>query len=216
MDRVRRLIVNAAERRGLELKEISLRLGKNHAYLQQFINRGVPNKLKEDTRAALAEILEIPEEEIGGRASSASRRSDDANVIRIPEYRVHVSAGGGALVAEEEVRQEWPFAVSYLREELGLDRSKLAIVEVQGDSMEPTLHTGDRVLVNMSDRRVSQPGIFILNDGDGTYIKRVEKIPASNPPRIVLISDNEIHGRYEVPTEAINIVGRVVWCAKRL
>jgi len=216
MDAVRKRLVNAIEDRGLTLKDASLRIGRNHAYLQQFVERGIPARLKEGDRVKLSALLNVPEKELGAPERAGQLVAANSNVSNVPEYQVHVSAGGGALVAEENKRRDWPFATDYLKQELGLERSKLAIVEVRGDSMEPTLSSGDRVLVNMSDRQVSQPGIFIVFDGDGTVVKRVEKIPGSVPTRIVLISDNPLHGRYELDSDVVQIVGRVVWRAGRI
>jgi phage repressor protein C with HTH and peptisase S24 domain len=215
MDHVRKLIARTAKERGLTYKELSLAMGRNHAYLQQFIERDVPALLKERDRSKLAEILGLSEVDLGAPVKKITQAVND-NISNVPEYRVHVSAGGGSMVASEDKRRDWPFASDYLRNELGLDRAKLAMLEVRGDSMEPTLSSGDRVMVNMSDRQVSQPGIFVLYDGDGTVIKRVEKIPYSDPEQIVIKSDNPAHGTYTVLGELVNIVGRVVWAARRL
>jgi phage repressor protein C with HTH and peptisase S24 domain len=133
----------------------------------------------------------------------------------IPEFDVHVSAGGGSLVADESEISRWPFNPDYISKFLGLAKAKLAIVEVRGDSMEPTLMSGDRVLVNMSDQQISQSGIFVLYDGDGTVVKRVDK-KIGEDETVTLISDNPIHERYEVPIYLLNVVGRVVWVARRL
>lgn len=216
MDTIRKKLVNAIEEKGLTLKDVSLRLGRNHAYLQQFVERNIPTRLKENDRVKLSEMLGLEEADLGAPARNREAATEASNVTSIVEYNVHVSAGGGALVGEENKRRNWPFASDYLRDELGLSRSRLAVVEVRGDSMEPTLSSGDRVLVNMSDHQVSQPGIFIIYDGDGTVVKRVEKIPGSKPPKIVLISDNPLHGRYELDSEDVQIVGRVVWRAGRI
>lgn len=62
MDTVRERISKAADRRGQTLKQLSLAVGKNHAYLQQFISRGVPRSLPEDVRRNLARMLEIDED----------------------------------------------------------------------------------------------------------------------------------------------------------
>lgn len=140
----------------------------------------------------------------------------DTSVFKVvPEYNVHVSAGGGAAVGDEEVVAQWPFNPEYLNKFLGLTRAQLALVEVRGDSMEPTLNPGDRVLVNMSDKQISQSGIFVLFDGDGTVVKRVDK-RIGDDETVTLISDNTIHERYDVPLDQVNVVGRVVWVARRL
>jgi len=133
---------------------------------------------------------------------------------QIPEYGIEASAGGGALIDEEHIVRQWPFDASYLSNYVGLTHSNVAIVEVRGDSMEPTLRSGDRVLVDLNDKHIAQPGIFIVYDGNGTVIKRVEKVPGQD--RVILISDNPLHGRYEIAANDIQVAGRVVWKAGRL
>src|ERR1044071_2942862 len=56
---VRELIRRELDARRLSMKEVSERIGKNHAYLQQFLERGKPDRLPEDVREALAPILGV-------------------------------------------------------------------------------------------------------------------------------------------------------------
>lgn len=135
--------------------------------------------------------------------------------VPVVEYDVRVSAGGGFHISDETKRDVWLFSRRYLADELRLSPSRLVVLEVVGDSMEPTLKSGDRVLVNMADTRVSQPGIFVLWDGDGTVVKRLELVPSSKPPVLKRISDNPLHGTYDVPAVDTKIIGRVVWIARR-
>lgn len=142
----------------------------------------------------------------------------DMETVAVPEYNVRVSAGGGFHIGDETIKDSWVFSRSYIENELHLPAAAngMVILEVMGDSMEPTLHSGDRVLVNMGDRRISQPGIFVLWDGDGTVVKRLEIVPDSDPPKLMRISDNPRHKTYEVLAEHANIIGRVVWVARRM
>lgn len=211
MDAIRKRIWRLIQDRELDMQAVSIALGRNKAYLQQYLHRGVPARLKELDRRKLAEILNISESEIGGPADIVTFPTQFREV---PEYDVRISAGGGMAVAEEQVRSRWPFTEEYLTSELRLSNSSLAVLEVRGDSMEPTLSTGDRILVDMGDKQVSQPGIFVVYDGDGTVVKRVEKIPGK--PVLVLISDNPLHGKYEIDAEEVRVVGRVVWRAGRI
>lgn len=137
-------------------------------------------------------------------------------VIILPEYDVRASAGGGFIVERETVKGEWPFPRSYVESELRVSARNLVVLEVIGDSMHPTLESGDRVLVNMSDCRVSQPGVFVLWDGDGTVVKRLELVPGTEPPKLRRISDNPLHGTYEVLADDTKIVGRAVWYGRRM
>ncbi|MET3352340.1 UNVERIFIED_ORG: phage repressor protein C with HTH and peptisase S24 domain [Xanthobacter viscosus] len=61
MDAVRQLIIDRVNELGTDLKAASLAMGRNHAYLQQFISRGVPVELKERDRIALATFLRVEE-----------------------------------------------------------------------------------------------------------------------------------------------------------
>lgn len=136
--------------------------------------------------------------------------------IQIPEYDVRASMGGGFIVDTETVKDYWTFSRRYLVDEMRIGARELVVIELVGDSMAPTLLSGDRALVDMSDKRLGTPGIFALWDGDGTVAKRIERIPNTNPQKIRLISDNQFHGSYEVLAEETNIIGRVVWFARRL
>ena len=66
MDPVRELVLARLDAIGETLKSASIKLGKNHAYLQQFIHRGVPARLPEETRHALARLLGIEEARLRG------------------------------------------------------------------------------------------------------------------------------------------------------
>jgi phage repressor protein C with HTH and peptisase S24 domain len=63
-DSARRLIEAIIQERSLELRPISLQLGRNHAYLQQFLRRSKPAHLPEDVRHDLATILGVPEKDL--------------------------------------------------------------------------------------------------------------------------------------------------------
>lgn len=202
------------------LAEIRKSRGLSRAQLADLMNTtevSIGRYEREDSRLniplmeRLAEALGTTVGEIVG-----SEPVSDGSSVQIPEYDVRVSAGGGFHIDTETQKDTWPFSRSYIEGELRLNTSQLVILEVIGDSMAPTLQSGDRVLVNMADTRISQPGIFVLWDGDGTVVKRLEMIPGSEPAKIRRISDNPLHGDYEVLAQETNIIGRVVWYARRM
>lgn len=155
-------------------------------------------------------------EEDGAPGPDAAPPDLSADMVAIPEYDVRLSAGPGALVGEEAAVDVWTFSRRYLVDQMRLNPDTLAVVEVVGDSMMPTLATGDRVLIDHADRNPARGGIFALWDTDATVVKRVERIPASDPPMLTLISDNKNHNQYQVLAEYVNVIGRVVWFARRL
>ncbi len=140
----------------------------------------------------------------------------DKKTVLVPEYDFRASMGGGYVVDQETIKDIWPFSRRYVENDLRLQARGLLIIEVVGDSMEPTLSSGDRVMVDTSDKRIGIPGIFVLWDGDGMVAKRLQKIPGTDPAQILSISDNPLQERYKVFADEINIVGRVVWFARRM
>lgn len=220
-DAVRKLIEATAKERGYNLAKLSRELGRNPAYMQQFIERGVPQTLPEKTRWRLADILGLDESLLGApkrvKREPSSDLPLDGKLTAVNMRDIRLSAGPGAEVDEDNsTTAKWPFPQAYLRHTLSLRTPNLEIVEVVGDSMEPTLHSGDRIMVDLSDKDVTAGGVFALYDGQGTVIKRVEKVPLSDPPQVVLISDNPHHNQYTVLADLVNIAGRVVWYGRRL
>lgn len=141
---------------------------------------------------------------------------DDA-FVAIPSVAVRPSMGGGHVIEEEPVfGKPYHFQRSWIKQGLRADPASLRIMHVEGDSMMPTLHSGDIVLVDMSRRSPTPPGIFVLHDGMGLVAKRLERIPNSDPPRVRIISDNTFYSPYEGLADEVNIVGRIRWFAREI
>lgn len=173
-------------------------------------------------RAVLGSLPDSTDEESTqpsdiGQFATSRNSSEPPDTINIPELDIQVAAGGGVVVDHEHVKGQWSLPRAYIEFVLGATApANLIMVEVKGDSMDPLLLPGDRVVVDPSDTTPSPPGIFVLWDGLGTVIKRVEHIHGSDPMTFRLISDNTLHGPYEITAEESNVVGRVVWRAGRL
>ncbi len=64
---VRANLQRLADEHGDTLQSLSVLLGRNHAYLQQFVQRGSPKVLAEDDRLALAQHFRVDERLLGAR-----------------------------------------------------------------------------------------------------------------------------------------------------
>jgi len=73
MDAVRELVVGRLAEIGETLKSASEKLGRNHAYLQQFVQRGTPARLPEDVRRDLAALIGVDEALLRGEAPPRRR-----------------------------------------------------------------------------------------------------------------------------------------------
>lgn len=75
-------------------------------------------------------------------------------------------------------------------------------------------------MVDTQDRSPSPPGIFVVWDGFGLVVKRMEMVPYSDPPKVRLISRNREYSTLELPAEDVHINGRVfgkwLWTCLRI
>lgn len=63
-EEIRKKIARLIVEKGLNYAQVSLAIGKNVAYMQQFIKNGSPRRLGEIERHKLAQILRVDEQEL--------------------------------------------------------------------------------------------------------------------------------------------------------
>ncbi|MCW1381447.1 S24 family peptidase [Novosphingobium sp. KCTC 2891] len=215
-----------ATARGVSLSALSGLIGRNTTYLQQFVRKGSPRKLEENDRRTLAEFFGVAESELGAPVRGgvltvdlpgvaprqpAAPRPVAAEWADIPRLPLGASAGPGTLAGEEIPSGRLRFNNRWLKGQ-GLEPAMLSVIEVEGDSMEPTLRDGDEILVDRTVRPV-RAGIHVIRLDDVLLVKRLETGPAGT---LRVISDNPAYPRMERPFGEVEIVGRVVWKGGRL
>lgn len=140
----------------------------------------------------------------------------------IPELDAKLGAGEGAIGAiinlplgnsaasAHAVVAEWLIPTNYLRNEAKAQPNQTIILEVIGDSMQPTYMPGDRVLVDLSQNQLVADTVFAISDGySEPQIKRLQRIPFSNPTTVKIISDNPALETFEVELSRLLIIGRI-------
>ena len=201
------------EERGEDYVSLSRLIGRNAAYVQQFIKRGVPRRLAEDDRRALARYFGVSETLLGG--PTAELRFDPDGLVVVPRLDVGASAGPGALGASDRAGSYLGFDPKWLRG-LGADPQRLSIIRVEGDSMSPTLADGDEILVDGSEPADRlRDGIYVLRLDDALMVKRLALNPATR--HVSVKSDNAAYPSWpDCDLKSIDIIGRVVWAGRRI
>lgn len=190
--------------RGVSFAELSRVIGRNPAYLQQYVKRGTPRELAERDRARLAAYLGVAEARLGGRPNESN--------VEVPRIDVGASAGPGGLVDGEERRRPFAFPPALLRQ-LGVSPAAASMIRVRGDSMSPTLEDGDEILVDRDSRRVEgRGGIFVLRLDGELMVKRLR--PAVGGVEVA--SDNPDYPPRVVAARAIEVIGRVAWLSRAI
>lgn len=213
MDDARRSLDELIQRRGYSYSELSRLLGRNTAYIQQYIRRGSPRQLDEQDRTILARLFGVDEKVLGG---PVRRTGPVVELVHVPVLEVQASAGHGALAAMESNSAQFGFEEKWLRRLTASKASNLSIIGVLGDSMEPTLHDGDEVMVDLGDGQARlRDGIYVLRMDDMLSVKRIAIEPQDK--RVSVLSDNPTYPSWRgLERRMLNIVGRVLWFGRTL
>jgi phage repressor protein C with HTH and peptisase S24 domain len=193
---------------------LSRLIGRNPAYIQQFIKRGVPRKLAEEDRRKLARYFDVDETVLGGPGKPAGASAE--SLIAIPRYDIRASAGAGAFAEGEVPVAHLGFDSRFLSQLCSARPSDLSIIRVRGDSMYPTLADGDDIMVDRSvgGTRVSD-GIYVLRRDDSLMVKRIAVHPDSR--RLTISSDNGAYPTWgDCAPDSVDVIGRVVWAGRKI
>lgn len=211
-------------------RELSLRAGINEKAVNQILT-GKSQHPRSDTVAALAQTMGVPVADLISSptlpagvtrgvlpAASRERATRHARLdIMVPELAVTPQAGGGSEMPEMDgsghhpVVGHWTMPADYLRSYVSQPQD-VRVLRVAGDSMEPEYPAGERVMVDTSHRVPSPPGVYVLWDGFGLVLKRLELIMGTTaPPRLRISSVNAAaYPAYERGLDEVVINGRVI------
>jgi len=229
LDQARMNLLTLIADNGTDLANVSQAIGRNAAYLQQFIKRGSPRSLGEPEREALGRRFGVSPDlfrgdttlqvssQSGPRVDVAARPSiTRPTQTQIPEYDIAAAAGHGTFPISDSAENgldpvdQWSIPRKYLAA-FSERPDCLAVIRVAGDSMEPDYNAGERVLVDRSHVLPSPPGVYVLWDGLGLVLKRVEVIFGTQDPVMIRISSiNSAYSTYDRALSEVHINGRVV------
>ncbi|NQY77391.1 MAG: helix-turn-helix transcriptional regulator [Halomonas sp.] len=129
----------------------------------------------------------------------------------VPLYDAQCSAGAGAWNENCRVLTHISFTRYSLRKQ-GLTPEHLSAIRIDGDSMEPVLHSGDTVLIDHTRTTIEGEGIYILRLDGHLYAKRLQR----QFNGVSIISANKEYDKVLVPQDQLHeldIIGRAVWSA---
>jgi phage repressor protein C with HTH and peptisase S24 domain len=89
------------------------------------------------------------------------------------------------------------------------------VLDTTGDSMAPTIVSGERVIVDTGHKTPTPDGLYAIRDTfECIVVKRLQVLRSSRPTRVKVISDNPNHPSEEAPLGELEIVGKVLCCLK--
>ncbi len=180
-----------------------------------------------DTLLRLAEVLECDAGWLlTGRSadgsspppapSPSSPVSPNDDFVYVPEYDIGGEGREGSIQSSQIV-DHLAFKRHWVEQELRTRPEHLVLIHCTGDAMEPTLRTGDLLLVDRSPEKKRGDGVYLLNIEGGLYVRRLEQRVDGS---LIVRGDNPAAApetRLERDSlKDLNLVGRVVWVGRRI
>lgn len=204
-------VVFARKHRGLTQERLAELMGTSKQQVSRL--EGGERAVSPTWAERIGRVLSVSPEDIlfGDRARVVPGHQLSSRTVEVVELDVRAAAGAGLENGESPPEvAKWAVPRALVEGVTTALASRLRVITIYGDSMEPTLSPGTRVMVDTEDRVPSPPGIFVVFDGLGLVCKRVEFLPRSDPPSVRLMSDNPRYSAYECPLEEAHIQARVI------
>jgi len=189
--------------RGETYASISRLLGRNSAYIQQFIKRGSPARLDQSDIALLALHFDVPVEMLGGKEGpTVGQRS----IVKVPLLN-----GTG-----NDSRSQWRLVDSAWLGRLCDQPASVAILPIVGEAMEPTLCNGDEVMISRVRFQESvREGLYAIRGSSEIFVRRIAIDPTKN--RLTVLTDHPAYPSWQgIQRKGVDIVGRVIWIGARV
>lgn len=171
---------------------------------QSFMRQNAPMFALADKAAALEQM-------------ASQFEDDEGDFVPVPVHDAMLAAGAGHENGAEDLIGHLAFRRDWLKK-IDLKPDNAVIAHARGDSMAPTLHDGDAVLIDRAaslvppavrDQNDQRPATIyaLLDDGAA----RIKRLAFSDPGTLVLLSDNPAYPPEFRPAEMVSIIGKVVW-----
>lgn len=143
--------------------------------------------------------------------------AEPSDFTPVPVYAAHLAAGDGSINHSDEIIDHLAFRRDWLRR-IGVSPASAVIARAEGESMWPTIHDGDAVLIDRQTTglptkptdatgRRPAPIYAMLDDGAA----RIKRLVLAAPGTLALLSDNPAFAPEFRPITSVTIIGKVMW-----
>jgi phage repressor protein C with HTH and peptisase S24 domain len=189
---------------------LSRLIGRNPAYLHQFVNRGSPKRLSEQDRATLARHFQIDEVWLGGTAEPRANQ----NFVELVFYNSCTDRGSNERGTRSFHDAPITFDTNWLKSITSSNPVDLCLVRATDDSMSPLICNGDIIMV---DRSVSpfRDGIYAFERDAGVFFRRIAVRPDQSG--VTLVCDNNLYPVWEhVDPARLSVIGNAIWIGRKI
>ena len=154
---------------------------------------------------AIGPVMDI----IGVRVVEPDEKLADYSLV--PKTTAKAGAGSSYIV-EDENDGLYAFRTDFLGR-MNISEKNAVLLDVMGDSMEPTLKNGDTILIDRADIKLADGNIYLVGFQQQLLVKRI----FHSVTGIVLKSDNPVYADTPIPKEYLDdfvVFGRMRWMAR--
>ena len=209
----------AAARKAVGMHQVDLAAALGDRYNQSMISMVEcgQRELRASGIILAARELNVSVDYLYGLTDDPAPYTELAEKIDNPDFRnlavrdAEGSMGSGSHVEDDPIIGYLAFRTVWLKKH-GINPDKASMIEVRGDSMQPTIRPGSMVLVDHKRTRRVKGRIFALRTEDGVLVKRVMK---DGDGGWQLISDNPDYETVPFPKDG-KVLGEVRWAGRTL
>jgi len=170
----------------------------------------VLTKIAEFYNADITWLLLGRHPEIIKQEGHSPETTGDSDFVFVPMVSGSLAAGL-PLEADNKIELKIAFRKEWIARKG--DPKRMSLIRIHGDSMEPTLYSGDIVLIDHAQNAISpQGGIYAIALDGEIMIKRVEFLRSRKI--VVIKSDNPRYSTEESPPERLTVNGKMIWFAR--
>lgn len=199
------------EHLNLTQKEFGSKIGRSHQAIQKYESNETP--VKQAMLILISQAYNVnPDWLLNGTGEmflGENKQQEVSDIISIPYYpEVSAAAGSGALVYDENTVKHLQISSAIINISTG---DNVCLINATGNSMQPVIDDRDLLLVDLSQKLITDEGIYVIRLDTTLVVKRVQKILNG----IILISDNPQYPPRELTAENFNendaaVIGKVI------
>lgn len=173
--------------KGVTYEDLSLILGIPFDTIASWMRKDGKRQPNDENIRILAKYFKCRIEQIADIDEDFIPESSPQNVTMVPVVDIKAGAGAEGLMPDFITHERVPIWSKFLN---GINPNNLAIFQVVGDSMMPTIMPDDWVMIDMVNGRQFEPvdAIYLINRDGSIQIKR---LAFKGNKGVDIISDNK-------------------------
>ena len=138
---------------------------------------------------------------------TANQLKSIPNSVSIKIIDAVACCGTGIEALHENVVGTWDIPLQKYRDFATAKPENVYMLQVEGDSMTPTLNSGDWALADTSQNFISSDGLYLIRMASGLAVKRIQ----SGLNDITIKSDNPAYKDITASVGEVAILGKIIY-----